>query len=98
MRRNVRKGASTIKILLPAGKRFTLTDLSPQTSILTVKQKIQELEGMLAERQLLIYAGTQMVDDGQTLSHYRVWDNSTVVVVEQELKEKKDDAATDTQE
>jgi hypothetical protein len=59
---------------------FYLQNLDKETSVLTLKQQINNIKGIEEERQRLIYRG-RVLEDHYTISHYSITDGNIVHLV-----------------
>jgi large subunit ribosomal protein L40e len=59
------------------GKTITIEGIRADTSVLQLKHKLQDVEGVPPDQQRLIFAGQQL-DDQQTMRDHNVQDESTL--------------------
>ena len=60
--------------------KVLVLDVDPSTTIIDLKERIREMEGIPVELQRLVFAGKQLMD-GKTLSESNVQHEATVFLV-----------------
>jgi ubiquitin len=73
-----------IFVEMPTGTTITL-EVEPADSIATVKQSIQDTQGIPAAYQILMYDGV-VLDDGRTLADYNIPKESTLQLLFREIE------------
>jgi ubiquitin len=79
-----RKTAMQIFVEMPTGNTITL-EAEPADSIATVKQSIQDTQGIPVTYQILMYGGI-VLDDGRTLADYNIPKESTLQLLFREIE------------
>ena len=74
------RGGEQIFVRVLPGKKMITLEVEPNHSIKTVKQLIQDKEGIPPDQQCLIFAGIELEDSG-TLNDYRISRESTLDLI-----------------
>ena len=60
------------------GKTLGISDFTPNSAILELKQRIEEKEGIPLDKQLLLHDGRELANQGATFTEYGI-DNDAVI-------------------
>ncbi|OEH78187.1 hypothetical protein cyc_08064 [Cyclospora cayetanensis] len=74
------RGGLSLQVQAMSGKMITVEDIDPQSTVMQLKERLQQREGLSPDQQRLIVNGRHMKDT-DTLASYNISDKTVVHLV-----------------